>query len=304
MKIVISGGTGFVGGALIEELAEKGHRITVLTRNPSHTHYPPNSPMKAVTWDAKTLGIWAEELNGADAIINLAGEPLVGKRWTAKQKARLRASRLDSTRALVDALRKASQKPRVLINASAVGYYGPVESETVTESHPKGHDFLADTCEEWEKEALKAETFGLRVVCMRFGIILEKNGGALAKMLPPFQFFIGGPLGSGKQWLPWIHRADVIGGILFSIGNPKISGPVNFTAPNPATMKDFCKTLAQVLHRPSWAPVPGFILKILLGEMSSVLLTGQKAVPAKFLQAGFAFRYPELREALVSILKR
>ncbi|MBI3313969.1 MAG: TIGR01777 family protein [Candidatus Omnitrophica bacterium] len=300
MKIVVSGGTGFVGHALVQELSQKGHQIILLSRKPSN--HPSQPSVISLVWDAKTLGTWADQINGADAVINLSGEPLVQKRWSKKQKEILVSSRIDSTRVLVDAIRKASQRPRLLMNASAVGYYGPVESGTVTENFPKGKGFLEDTCEAWEKEALKAESLAVRVVCTRFGIVLEKDGGALAKMLPPFKFFIGGPLGSGRQWLPWIHRDDVIGAILFCIGNPNISGPANFTAPNPETMKDFCKALGKALGRPSWAPVPAFVLKILLGEMSEVLLTGQKAVPEKLLRAGYAFRYPNLNEALASIL--
>lgn len=304
MKIIVSGGTGFVGQALVQELAQKGHHVILLTRDLNTLKHPSSSSITPIAWDAKTLGPWAGQVDGADAVINLAGEPIVKKRWGAAQKKILLSSRIDSTRALVEAIRKAAKKPRVLINAAAVGYYGPVESDTVTESCRKGGGFLADMCDAWEKEALQAESAAVRTVCARIGIVLEKDGGALAKMLPPFQFFIGGPLGSGRQWLPWIHRADVIGAILFCLGNPKISGPVNFTAPSPAAMKDFCKTLGEVLRRPSWAPVPDFVLQILLGEMSIVLLTGQKAFPEKLLQAGFAFRYPDLKDALISILKK
>jgi uncharacterized protein (TIGR01777 family) len=249
-------------------------------------------------------GPWVEKLEGADAVINLAGESIAAKRWTAAQKELIVNSRLDATKVLVDAIGRVSAKPSVLVNASAVGYYGNVESGDVTEDHAKGTGFLADTCVRWEAEANRAKTLGGRVVIIRIGIVLEKGGGALSKMIPPFQMFLGGPLGSGRQWFPWVHREDVIGAILFALQNPNLSGPVNAVSPNPVTMKEFCKALGRAMHRPSSAPVPAFMVKLLLGEMSEMLLTGQRAVPKKLQDAGYRFRYPELDNALAAIFTR
>jgi len=200
-------------------------------------------------------------------------------------------------------MKDAAAKPKVFISSSAVGYYGNVDEGEVLESHPKGRGFLADTCERWENEARKAEALGIRTVLLRIGIVLEKGGGALGKMLPPFRLFAGGPIGSGKQWFPWIHRADVVDIILFAIKTEALKGPVNMTAPTPLRMKEFSAGLGDAIHRPSWAPVPAFALKTLLGEMADMLLEGQKAVPKKLIGAGYRFRYPELGRALKSIFK-
>jgi hypothetical protein len=251
-----------------------------------------------LTWDGASDGPLLQAINGADGIINLAGEPIAAKRWTAAQKQKIRSSRLESTRALVSAISKADTKPKFLINGSAVGYYGPRGDEFVTEETPPGTDYLSRVCVEWEAEASKAESSGVRVVCLRTGIVLGKGGGALAKMVPPFKFFAGGPLGSGNQWMPWIQMEDEVGLILFSMENVNASGAMNATAPNPVTMREFCKTLGKVLHRPCWAPVPAFALKLLLGQMADMLLTGQRAVPERAQKLGYKFRYPNLYEAL------
>ncbi len=301
MKVIVSGGTGFIGKALLEALLKDGHEVLALVRQGSSA-LNELSKVRKLIWDGKTLGDWAAALEGADALINLAGEPIAGKRWTTEQKAKLRSSRLDATNVLIEALRKTKKRPKVFINASAVGYYGHVMNNVLSENYERGHGFLAKLCEEWEKAAGAAEELGIRTVMIRIGIVLEKGGGALAKMLPPFQFFVGGPLGSGTQWFPWIHREDVTRIVLFILQNPEISGPVNVTAPQPATMREFCTVLGKVLSRPSWAPVPDFILQLLLGEMASMLVTGQRAVPHKLLDAGFQFKYPGLVGALTHIL--
>ncbi len=302
MKVVLAGGTGFIGKALLHRLIEEGHRVVLLTRSPSAHKELATDKVQLAKWDAKSVGAWADFAEGAEAVLNLAGEPLVGKRWTKKQKARLLESRLSATRAITSAIAQAGKRPSVFINASAVGFYGDVPQGEVTESHPKGRGFLGDVCERWEVEARRAEERGVRVVCLRIGIVLEKEGGALSRMIPPFQYFIGGPLGSGRQWVPWIHREDLLSIILFLMARPDINGAVNGTAPNPATMKEFCKAVGSALHRPSWAPVPAFALRVLLGEMAEVLLTGARVVPQKLEEAGFPFRYPALDGALTAIL--
>ena len=240
-------------------------------------------------------------VNGADAVVNLAGEPIAGKRWTRAQKARLRSSRIDTTRTIVEAIADVQHKPKILLNASAVGYYGPRGDETVTEAEPAGGDFLAGLCREWEAEALRAEPHGVAVVRLRTGIVLGRGGGALAKMIPPFKFFIGGTLGSGRQWMPWIHLKDEVG-IIEHLLAAGVGGAVNAAAPEPVRMKEFCATLGKTLGRPSWAPVPAFVLRLALGEMADVLLTGQRAVPAEAERRGYRFQYPTLRGALENIL--
>ena len=304
MKIVLSGGTGFIGKALLRELTKAGHHVALLTRNPDAVKRLASDVVTVMPWDAQSAGTWIDAVDGADGVINLAGEPVVGKRWSEEQKSLILNSRVEATKVLTSAIGQVKKKPVTLINASAVGYYGDVESGDVTESYPRGKGFLGDTCELWEEAARAAERFGARVVCLRIGIVLEKEGGALSKMIPPFQFFAGGPLGSGRQWLPWIHRDDVVGAILFALEHPELKGPVNTVSPNPVPMKEFCASLGKAMHRPSWAPVPAFVLRILLGEQSGVLLTGVRALPKKLEEAGYPFRYPTLDAALSAILKK
>jgi uncharacterized protein len=303
MKIIVAGGTGFVGKALVKRLIEEKHQVVVLSRRADAFKNMPLANLKVELWDSKTAGIWVSQLDGADAVVNLAGENIAGKRWTPKQKEILRSSRLNATQALVDALARAKRRPEVLINASAVGYYGSVETGAVREDAPKGSGFLADLCAEWEAAARKASST-TRVVILRFGVVLEKDGGALPKFLTPFRFFAGGPLGSGRQAFPWVHRADVIGAILYSLQNPSVLGVYNMTAPGALTMKEFCSVLGKVMNRPSWAAVPEPALKLLLGEMAEMLITGQKAVPDRLEQAGYHFRYPQAEQALTNILQK
>jgi uncharacterized protein (TIGR01777 family) len=243
-------------------------------------------------------GEWQNAVNGADGIVNLAGEPIAAKRWNEAQKKRLRSSRLAATASLVAAIAKADGKPRFLINASAVGYYGARGDEFITENTGPGQDFLARLCVDWENEAKRAEALGVRVVLLRTGIVLARGQGALAKMIPPFRIFFGGPLGRGQQWMPWVHIDDEIGLITYLIENAEARGAFNATAPNPVTMNEFSKTLGDVLSRPSWARVPGSVLALMLGEMSEMLVNGQRAVPEAALKSGYVFKYPELLEAL------
>ena len=296
MKLVITGGTGFIGSALCTLLLERGHSLTLLTRSPLPD--PISHGIKGVIWELGSDSPWERVIDGADGVIHLAGEPIAGKRWTETQKGKLRSSRIDTTRALVAAIAKAKEKPKVLLNSSAIGYYGPHGDEMLTETTEQGTDFLSRVCFEWEEEAIKAEKYGLRVIRLRTGIVLGKGGGALAKMVPPFKMFAGGPLGAGRQWMSWIQLEDEIGLILFLLENPNAQGAFNATAPNPVTMKEFCKTLGQVLHRPSWAPVPSFVLRLLLGEMAEMLLNGQRVLPAEAQRLGYTFKYPNLQGAL------
>ena len=296
MNIVIAGGTGFVGRALVKKLSAEGHRVRVLSRKPD--------AVGNVLWDGRTAGPWTAELERADAVIDLAGEGIGDERWSPDRKARIRSSRIDATRALVQAMGRCSRCPKVLLNASAVGFYGSVPDGEVTERDLKGGGFLADVCADWEEEALKAGPLGVRVALMRFGVVLGKDGGALQKFILPFRLCIGGPLGSGRQWFPWVHRDDVIGALLFALQNETLSGPVNVTAPETVTMEQFCRALGKAMRRPSWAPVPGFVLKMLLGEMSEMVLTGQRAVPCKLEGAGFRFGFGRVETALADLFQK
>ena len=300
MKLVVAGATGFIGSALCSRLIEQGHSLAVLTRSPPTRAASPN--IKRHIWNPPSSGSLQPAINGADGIINLAGEPIAARRWTARQKAKIRSSRIDATSTLVEAIADAKEKPKFLINGSAIGYYGAHDEEQLTEEAGPGGDFLARVCVEWESEARKAGGYGLRVVLLRTGIVLGRGGGALAKMVPPFRFFVGGPLGSGKQWMSWIHLEDEIGLIQFLIENPQTHGAVNATAPNPVTMKEFCKMLGSGIHRPSWAPVPAFVLRLMLGEMAEMLLTGQRVLPSKAQSLGYRFKHPTLSEALGGLL--
>lgn len=304
MRIVLAGGTGFIGTALRESLVRKGHEVVVLTRQSARENQP-GVRTRYVYWNpSDEQGFWENEVNGVGAVINLAGEPIVGKRWTPEQKLKISESRTKATEALVKAVQNVRRRPYLLLNASAVGYYGPHETQELTEESPAGEDFLARTCRDWEAAALRAEDFGLRVVRLRTGIVLEKNGGALQKMLPPFQMGVGGPLGTGRQWMSWIHRDDLIGLIHFILEKKEIRGPVNGTAPAPVTMKEFAATLGRVLHRPGFWPVPEFVVKIPLGEMSEILLKGQRVIPKRALEAGYVFKFPALEGALKEILTK
>jgi len=303
MKIVLAGATGFIGKRLIERLVQARHQVIVLTRSAAKAAKSLPDGVHALNWDSKTPGDWSKSLEDSDAVINLVGESIGAKRWSLKQKNILRDSRIDSTRVIVEAIRRCLKKPRVFVNASAVGYYGNVPDGEVDESHPPADDFLGKLCAEWEAEAFKAKEFGLRVVCPRIGIVLGGGGGALEQMLLPFKLFVGGPLGSGRQWFPWIHRDDLIEIIIFALQNGNISGAVNAVSPLPVTMKEFCKTLGEVLKRPSWARVPAWILKIILGEFAVSVVSGAKAVPTKLMETNYTFRFSNLESALRDILK-
>lgn len=303
MKIVIAGGTGFLGGSLARRLAGDGESVVILTRNPGTGRSAGVPGVVLERWDGETSGPWEEQIDGADAVINLAGESIAGGRWSVERKRRLRESRLSATRALVGAIGKVGRKPGVLISASAVGYYGHVPEGDVTESTPHAKDFLGELSREWEAEALAARDSRTRVAIIRIGIVLARDGGALERMLVPFRLFVGGPLGSGRQYFPWVHRDDVIGAVVHLLKIPALSGPFNIAAPDPVRMSEFCRELGRTLRRPSWIPVPAFALRLLLGEMSAVVLAGQRVIPARLLESGYHFAHPTLPGALADILR-
>jgi uncharacterized protein len=296
MRLVVTGATGFIGTVLCERLLQQGHTLTLFTRGSPRD--VGTAAKRSVQWTPGALGEWGVALEGVDGVIHLAGEPIAARKWNDIQRRRIEKSRVDGTNSLVQAIAKAEPKPTFLISASAVGYYGPRGDELITEDSPPGDDFLSAVCRAWEEEAKKAERLGLRVVRLRTGVVLGSGGGALTKMAQPFKFFVGGPLGSGRQWMSWIQLEDHVRLILQLIDNAQANGPVNATAPNPVRNKEFCQTLGKVLRRPCWAPVPGFALRLALGEMAEMLLTGQRVMPAAAQKLGFQFRYPNLEEAL------
>jgi len=312
MKVVVTGGTGFIGRPLVSSFVAQGADVTVLTRSgtqrlPEGAHgvvwMPGDVANKRNRSSNEPDVTWYKALDGADAVVHLAGEPIAAKRWTAAQKTLIRDSRVLSTRALVEALGHTERKPRVLISCSAIGYYGPRGDEEVTEADAPGNDFLSGVCVAWEQEARRAEELGIRVVLLRNGLVLEKDGGALPKMLLPFRWFVGGPTGSGRQWMSWIHRKDLIGLIYYLIKHAGARGPVNAVAPNPVTNLSFSRSIGRVMGRPSLVPVPGPFLRLALGEMAeALLLTGQRVLPVRALESGFSYQYPDLEPALQSIL--
>ena len=299
MNITLTGASGFIGTALIAELKADGHQIHLLGRKA-----PNDSTIKFSKWDAMGSQPPVEDaIAGADAIIHLAGEP-VAQRWSDDIKRRIRESRINGTRRLVDAIAAASmdRKPKVLIAASAIGFYGNRNDDIVNETSKPGKGFLPDVCVEWETAAQSATINGVRVVNVRIGIVLGRNGGALAQMLPFFRMGAGGRIGSGRQWMSWVHLDDLIGLFQLALRNETIGGPMNGTSPNPATNADFTSALASAVHRPAALPVPEFGLRMLYGEMAQVLIEGQRVMPEVALRAGYQFRYPDLRIALKSVV--
>ena len=296
MKVIVAGGTGFIGGYLCWLLERQGHGVVVLSRSAAASQ----GARKDVLWDGATPGPWETEVDGAGAVINLCGASIAKGRWTKDRKKELRSSRLDSTRALVAAISAAKRKPGVFINGSAIGWYGDRGEETLDEGSPAGKGFLAELCQDWEKEAQKAQE--VRVNCLRIGLVLGKGGGALSKMLPPFKLGLGGRLGSGRQWMSWISRDDLCGLILHILTTDS-PGPYNGTAPAPVTNQEFTRALGAAVGRPALLPAPGFALKLALGEMSELLLTGQKVLPAKARASGYVFQHPDLATALKASLR-
>ncbi len=292
--IVVTGGTGFLGRSLVAALREKEHEVAVVTRDPARARVPDGA--RAVSWSDLATAV-----DGARAVVNLAGET-IARRWTADAKAGIVESRAEAAGMVGAALRAAKAPPGVLVNASAVGFYGDRGDEELTEASGPGTGFLAETTVAWEEAARRAAPEGVRLVLPRIGIVLGEEGGALSKMLLPFRLGVGGPLGSGKQWMPWIHRDDLVALLVAAIADDRWEGPVNATSPAPVTMREFAGTLGRVLHRPSFAPAPTFAIRAAMGEMAALVLDGQKALPAKATALGFRFRYESLEPALRQIL--
>jgi uncharacterized protein (TIGR01777 family) len=305
MKIAVTGATGFVGSRLVERLQSEGHQIVAFVRNSERALrvFPrasfPN--VEIVAYTPLASGAWQQAVSGCDGVVNLAGEPIAEKRWTPEHKQEILNSRKLGTQKLVEAIAQATPKPQVMVSASAIGYYGTSETDTFDETSPAGNDFLAAVCQAWEAEAQRVREVGVRLVIVRLGIVVG-NGGAIAKMLPPFKLFAGGPLGSGQQWFSWIHREDLVSLIAQALTQPQLEGTFNATAPNPVRMATLATTLGQVLNRPSWLPVPAFALEALLGDGAKVVLEGQQVLPKRAQEIGFAYQYPTIQQALEQVV--
>jgi uncharacterized protein (TIGR01777 family) len=302
MKVAVTGGTGFVGSRLVEKLEAGGHQTVLLTRNADRARQQfPADVYKNVTIVSLTSTPWQSSLSGCDGVVNLAGEPISDARWSADRKKLLMDSRIVTTEKLVDAIAAAEVKPKVLVSASAIGFYGTSETATFDESSPAGEDFLAEICKNWEAAANVAQASGTRVVIIRLGIVLGM-GGVIGKMLPPFKLFAGGPIGTGKQGFSWIHRDDAVDLLMQALTEPTMQGVYNGTAPNPVTMGELCSEMGKSLGRPSWLPVPAIALEALLGEGAKLVLEGQKVLPTRSLSTGFKFTYSFVSDALKQVL--
>ena len=299
MKVTVTGATGMLGHAVVGALLDRGDSVTALSRDPARARERLGD-VRALEWtEPKAKPPPDEALDGQDAVVHLLGEP-VAQRWSEQAKREIRDSRVLSTRRLVAGLEQADRRPGMLVSQSATGWYGPRGDERLDESHPVADDFLAGVVEEWEREARAAQELGMRVVLTRTGVVLSESGGALEKMLPPFKLGVGGPVAGGRQYVPWIHLDDVVGGILFCLDTEAASGPVNLTAPEPVTNAELSKTLGRVLRRPAFAPVPAVAVKALYGEMASIVTTGARVVPGRLTELGYRFEQPELERALRS----
>jgi uncharacterized protein len=307
MLIIIAGGSGFLGSPLAEMYAEEGHDVRVLTRSlvSGDTRHDPGTGVPGITrvgWNPDgNSGPWAKVLERADAVVNLAGASIGGKRWNAARKEQIRTSRILATRSLATAIRNAQAPPAVLMSGSGVGYYGASNDRPLTEADGPGSDFLAQLCVDWEQEAKKAERPGTRVAYLRTGLVLERSGGALVELMRPYKFFAGGPIGSGRQYVSWIHRLDWVEVVRWIVQTPSLSGPVNMTAPHPVTNRHLAKALGHALRRPSLIPAPAFAVKLIAGEFAESILTGQRVLPAAAQTAGYHFRYPEIEQAFRGI---
>jgi hypothetical protein len=304
MKIVIAGGTGFIGRHVSRLLIHEGHSVTLLSRHTPDDKHLVNIHVRHIQWDGCSQGAWAQECDGADVVLNLSGAPIADSRWTEKRKQELIDSRVQSTKTLVQAISSWRNKPHTFITASGIGLYGDRGGEVVNESSTPGKGFLPQLCQSWEGAAMEGEALGLRVIPIRIGMVLGPDGGALSKMTLPFRMFLGGPILPGTQFVSWIHREDLARLILFLMTHSSIRGPVNAVAPETVTMKEFCTTLGKAMNRPSWFPVPEFVLRMTLGELATMLTTGQRVHSLKALEAGFSYSYSTLQAALDSLFSQ
>lgn len=302
MRIVIVGATGFIGRALVETLRERGDSVTAVTRNPDRARRTLGHDVPLMRWNPPELGDWTSAFDAADGIVNLAGASVAGKRWTAARKREILDSRLVATAAVVQAIGAANPRPTVLVNASAVGFYGSRGDEVLTESSAPGEDFLSGVTRQWEAAALEAQKLGVRVVMIRSGIVLGRQGGALAQMAMPFRIFVGGTMGRPDQWVPWIHIDDEVALIIYALTHDTMKGPVNATAPNPVHMEEFSRQIGQSLRRPSWVPMLSLFLPLALGQRAEVLLSSERALPESATDAGYQFQHTDSAEALRSLL--
>jgi uncharacterized protein (TIGR01777 family) len=308
MRIIITGGSGLIGTELTKALIQDDHEVIILSRNPENASDLPFGA-QAVAWDGKTADGWGELVEETDAIVNLAGESIAGegfipRRWTAERKQRIRQSRIDAGKAVVAAVAAANHKPEVVIQASAVGYYGSHGDELIDEDFLSGEDYLASVCVDWENSTTAVEELGLRRVIVRTGLVFTAQGGIFTRLQLPYKLFVGGPIGSGNQYYSWIHVQDWVAAVRLLIGNKATQGAFNLTTPNPVTNRDFGKTLGKVMGRPSIIPLPGFAMNLALGEVSMTALEGQRVMPKCILDLGFKFKYPELEEALLEIVNQ
>ncbi|MDP6793250.1 MAG: TIGR01777 family oxidoreductase [Anaerolineales bacterium] len=305
MHVLIAGGGGLIGRALTTDLLRENYSVTILSRHAGSIQLP--SGAQALHWDGINTSGWERELERTDAVVHLSGESIAGtgilpQRWTAEKRGLIRSSRVSTGKVLSVAIDAAGHKPAVFIQASAVGYYGPLGSQPINESQPPGSDYLSDVCMDWEASSADIEVVGVRRSVARFGLPLSMEGGILPRLALPLRMFVGGPLGSGRQYCPWIHMADTVGALRFLIENDGAHGVFNITAPEPVTNAEFTRILARALRRPDWLSVPGFAFRALFGEIATIVLSGQRALPQRLLTAGYVFRYPDLREALQDLM--
>jgi hypothetical protein len=304
-RVVVTGATGLVGTQLCSYLRSQGYQVVVFSRSPQKARRAVPGAAEYVEWDYSSLqGSWVGALSGAYGVVHLAGASLFGSRWNKEYKKKLYDSRIESTRALVQAMERMETRPAVFVSGSAVGYYGHRGDALLDETAEPGDDFLARMCIDWEREALRAEELGMRTVLLRTGIVMDNSGGALAQLKIPFQLFVGGPVLPGTQWISWVHIDDQVGLIRLALENENVRGPLNATAPHPQTNADFSATLGRVLGTPSWLPVPGFALHLLIGEFAEHLTHGQRVLPQRAQDYGYQFRYPTAEKALDSLLGR
>ncbi len=308
MRIVITGGTGFIGRALLQLWTPAEHELIVLSRQAHPSAMP--AGVRVAQWDGVSTDGWGELVDGADAVVNLAGESIAGAgalpaRWTRERKQRILDSRINATNAVVAAIAQARHKPRVLVQGSAIGYYGArFDDDKLDEGASPGDDFLAQVVSRWEAVSQPVEEMGVRRAIARTGLVLSAEGGSLPPIMLPFRFFLGGPLGSGRQWWSWIHIRDEVRALAFLVEDERASGYFNLTAPNPVTNREFALVLGQILGRPAFLPTPAFMLRLTLGELSTLLLAGQRVIPRRLLELGFEFEFPELQEALRDLLRK